>query len=195
MKKPFILLSTILGGVFVFSLAMTSIGHALTVNETITKNDGDLNPPTDQTITFTGLNSFASGDLTVTFRVRGDFNAGAENVTLDVDGESFGIWLDEDLLNDSIVGPVGDEGLGNLSLNPNPDNIGTATIPLSIFSGLVADNTLAFFFDYSGPVGNSLNDLAEVNITYSATPEPSTILLLGTGLTGLVAWRMRKVQA
>ena len=127
--------------------------------------------------------------------MRGDFNSPGEHVVLSVDGFSFGTWLNSNLGDDTITGPSFDIGTQYSSILT-----GTASIPLANLSGLLADGTLDFFFDYSGSVDDfnvaSLQDLAQVRVQYeantSAVPEPGTIFLFGSGLAGLAAWRYRK---
>ena len=182
---------------------LTGTSHAVSIDDTITKNDADLGPSDgfsslqDQTISFTGLNPNATGDATITFSVRGDFNSQLENVLLSVDGFSFGTWLNNNTGYDSINLPANDVGVDYPSINT-----GTPTIPLATFSGLVADGTLDFLFNYSSGVtdftpGSIFQDLAQVRVQYearelNAIPEPGTIFLFGSGLVGLAAWRYRK---
>ena len=177
----------------VLGLATTS--QAIPIDQTITKNDAQLpgSPLIDQTISFNGLNPNPTSAATITFSVRGDFNATSENVLLSVDGFSFGTWLNDNLTDDMIAGPANDVGNQYVSILT-----GTAVIPLMTFSGLVADGSLDFLFNYSGVnnLGASLGDLARVRVQYeagtSAVPEPGTIFLFGSGLAGLAAWRYRK---
>ncbi len=181
----------------VLGLATTS--QAIPIDQTITKNDAQLpagSSLTDQTISFSGLNPNPTSAATITFSVRGDFNIPEENVLLSVDGFSFGTWLNTNLGDDTITGPANDIGNQYASILT-----GTAVIPLGNFSGLVADGSLDFLFNYSNIVGNAnpssgLLDLAQVRVQYEAAgpavPEPGTIFLFGSGLVGLAAWRYRK---
>lgn len=202
MKHSFRTLTAVLGTVLALTLVTAGVSHAISIDETITKTDGELSNTAgvldDQTITFTGLNPNPTTDATMTFRVNGDFDSFQETITLTVDSGSynFGIWLNNDFVSgvgpgvdDTITGPVDDIGEDNVILT------GTATVPLATFQTLVADGELAFLFDYSATVvERGFQDLAEVRVQYDAQnpiPEPSTMLLFGTSLVGLAAWRWR----
>ncbi len=67
----------------------------------------------------------------------------------------------------------------------------------SINSGFVAGlNVLEFVvLNAAGGTGNPTGLRVELSGTADVVPEPSTILLLGSGLAGLVAWRMKKAKA
>ncbi len=178
----------------VLGLATTS--QAISIDQIITKNDDQLpgNPLTDQTISFSGLNPNPTSDATITFAVRGDFLGSGRNVFLSVDGFNFGTWLNNNEADDEIAGPTNDVGATYRFV------AGTAVIPWVTFSGLVADGSLNFLFDYSNFVQNLSNtrllDAARVRVQYEATastvPEPGTIFLFGSGVAGLAAWRYRK---
>ena len=73
----------------------------------------------------------------------------------------------------------------------------TAFTTFSINSGFVAGvNTLEFIvLNLAGTVGNPTGLRVELSGTADVVPEPGTVVLLGSGLAGLFAWRMRKGQA
>lgn len=164
------------------------------MTETITKNDGDLSPPTSAVFTFSGLpTAVDSAGLTATFRVRGDFGGGTENLAIDVDGHSFGTWLNNITGDDTIDNPSDDIGNDYASIIS-----GSSTVAQGTIAPLLADGELVFTFDYSSGVGDRSGmplDLAEVTISYTTTsylPEPSTWFGVLTGMGLLVAARRRR---
>lgn len=168
--------------------AFASLSQAAPIDVTEVLAADVFSDGADITLTFSGLDPAASG-ATFTFTVRGDLNGASENITVSVDGVSFGIWLDNVLANDSIDGPLNDVGIFDVP------NVGTATLDFATFAPLVSDGTLVVTFDTSadvlGIIGGVGNTQARVQYI-SQVPEPGILALLGLGFAGLAATRKRK---
>lgn len=63
------------------------------------------------------------------------------------------------------------------------------------FADLLTETASSAGFSQLGPAPNFTTSGLAFEGNKGVIPEPSTILLFGTGLTGLVAWRMRKGRA
>ncbi|RMH08696.1 MAG: PEP-CTERM sorting domain-containing protein [Nitrospirae bacterium] len=78
------------------------------------------------------------------------------------------------------------------STNSIPDWAVSVNGPNTTVSGFgLSYNANEIFLNVSGL---SVNNGDMIALDVRPVPEPSTMLLLGTGLAGVVAWRMRKVQ-
>ena len=197
MKK--ILGSGLLSGILI--LWAVTMSYGAPVDVMMSKNDAELGPSdgtslADQTISFTGLNPNATSAATITFSVLGDFDFFIENIVLSVDGFSFGTWLNDNNSDDIIDGA---DNIGNQYAFPIKD---TATVPLVNLTPLLLDGQLDFLFDYSPSVtdfiGAGFIDLAQVRVQYEAAmspvPTPSAMLLVGTGLVGMIGWNYRRTK-
>lgn len=177
--------------------------QAATVTDSTSATDWDAPPGSllgtddldDLMLTLSGLPTNAVSALSVTFRLFADLDSQIENVTMSIDGFSFGIWLNDVLGDDTIDGPAGDGGNQQASIL-----VGTATIPLASFLPLLADGTLVALFDFSADVddlndpdeNDELAEFAEFSIRYETgitngptVPEPGSLAIFAIGVAGL----------
>jgi hypothetical protein len=104
------------------------------------------------------------------------------------------VFLNEDSFNVDAPLTLNDDGffLGfPLSLSPGESFTGllfTVFLPTTT-SNAIYDGSFSIL---GGPDGASANDLADVQFEVNTVPEPTTLLMLGAGLPGLVTMIRRK---
>lgn len=162
-----------------------TMNNSWTLNDTASPNAKLLTDFSDQqaAITFSGLNTFAPAGYTVV--VYYSNNEGPTTSTLTITGTA------NDLVSRKIR--TGNTALCSYSSVGFLEETGAVQPPTSstnvtVFSGL---NDAGFTVAMTGS-GN--NGIAAVQIVANEIPEPSTLVLVGFGLAGLVAyaWRKRK---
>jgi hypothetical protein len=138
------------------------------------------------TLTLTNPAQFGSGSLGSLLSF--DATVAAPNTN------SADVFLNADSFNVDAPLTLDDDGFFfgfPLSLSPGESFTGllfTVFLPTSTSNAIYNGS----FSILGGPDGASANDLADVQFEVNTVPEPTTILMLGTGLSGLVAMLRRK---
>jgi hypothetical protein len=137
------------------------------------------------TLTLTNVPPLATDPADLMISISGDFDFSSEFVTVSVEGIDLGPFLDSDPTNDRFdnasFGDVGGQGLTG--------GTASALLTLAEMALIQADGQILVTLQVSPASGNSPPFQEAVSLSISSVPEPSTALLLASGLAALVVRR------
>lgn len=187
------LAQTIVNGTFAHNLILQAgtLGGAGTITGTVTNTGGVIQPGTAIQTAVLTLANYVQGPAGRLDLKLGGLLAGSQYDVLKLTGSGvFGGSLSLRLINNFTPGLGYRFDLLTCSLGCSGSNGG------SLFSGGVSLPSLSSGLSWSSELINGGTEFSYTVVASAASaPEPGTLLLVGSGFVGLIAWRQRRGRA